>query len=75
MVREAKELEIVDQRAAFEPQVAPDHRLHLIEEQLLRHAAEIQEGVLEPAHLCAHVLPRIEPAPQQAGVAEHHHSA
>ena len=41
--REAQELEIVDERAALEPQVARDHRLHLIEEQLLRHAAEIAE--------------------------------
>lgn len=46
---EAEELEIVDQRAAFEPQVAGDHRLHLIEEQLLGHAAEIGERVLQAA--------------------------
>ena len=62
---EAEKLEIVDERAALQSQVARDHRLHLIEEQLLRHAAEIPERLLEPAHQRAHVLPRIEPAPQQ----------
>ena len=56
VAREAQELRIAHQRAALQPQVARDHRLHLIEEQLLRHAAKRQERLLEPAHQRPHVL-------------------
>ena len=75
VMREAQKLGIADERAALEPQVARDHRLHLIEEQLLRHAAERQERLLESAHQRRHVLARIEAAPQQPRVAEHHEQA
>ena len=46
VVREAEKLEIAHERATLEPQVARDDRLHLLEEQLLRNAAEIAKGVL-----------------------------
>jgi hypothetical protein len=62
----AQELKIVNERSTFEPQVARDHGLHLIEEQLLRHAAEIAERVLKPADERTHVLARVEPTPEQA---------
>src|SRR5262245_62170986 len=35
MVSKPKELGIANQRPAFKPQVSRDHRLHLIEQQLL----------------------------------------
>src|SRR5688572_15719793 len=41
MMGEAEELRVAHERAALEPQVPRDDRLHLIEEQLLRHAAKI----------------------------------
>jgi hypothetical protein len=72
VAREAEELRIVDQRTALEPQIARDHRLHLIEEQLLRHAAERAKRLLKSTHQRPHVLARIEAAPQQPRVAEHH---
>ena len=71
VMREAEKLEIAHERAALQPQVARDHRLHLIEEQLLRDATEIAKGVLEPVDQRPHVLARIKPAPQQPRVAEH----
>jgi hypothetical protein len=69
-MRKPEKLQIADERAALEPQVAGDHRLHLIEEQLLRDATKIPKRVLEPVDQRPHVLARIEPAPQQARVAE-----
>src|SRR5207342_2702956 len=72
MVRKAQKLGVAHERAAFEPQVARDHRLHLIEEQLLRYTAEVEKRVLESVDQRGHVLARIEPAPQQPRVAEHH---
>ena len=60
-----------DKRAALQPQVTRDHRLHLIEEQLLRDAAEVAKRVLESVDQRPHVLARVEPTPQQARVAEH----
>ena len=39
-------------------------------EQLLRHAAEIEERVLKAVYQRRHVLPRKEPAPEQPRVAE-----
>ena len=71
VMREAEKLEIAHERAALQPQVARDHRLHLIEEQLLRDAAERAKRLLEPVDQRPHVLARIEPAPQQPRVAEH----
>ena len=71
VVREAEKLEIAHERAALQPQVARDHRLHLIEEQLLRDAAEIAKRVLEALDQRPHVLARVKPAPQHARVAEH----
>jgi hypothetical protein len=47
MVREPEKLRIADQRSALQSEVARDHHLHLIEQQLLRDATEIQERVLE----------------------------
>jgi hypothetical protein len=69
---EAQKLRIAHERAAFEPQVARDDRLHLIEEQLLRDATEIAERLLETVHERRHILARIEAAPQQPRVAEDH---
>ena len=66
MTREAEKLRIADQRAAFEPQVSGNYRFHLIEEQLLRHAAKIPERVLEATDQRAHILAGIETAPEQA---------
>ena len=47
VMRDAEKLEIAHECATLQPQVARDHRLHLIEEQLLRDAAEIAKRVLE----------------------------
>ncbi len=55
----------------MEPQIARDHRLHLIEEQLLRDATERAKRVLKPVDQRPHLLTRVKPAPQQPGVAEH----
>ena len=71
VVREAEKLEIAHERATLQPQVARDHRLHLIEEQLLRDAAEIAKRVLESVDQRPHVLAQVKPAPQQPRVAEH----
>jgi hypothetical protein len=72
VTREAEKLRIPDERAALQAQVARDHRFHLVEEQLLRHAAEGAKRVLQSAHQRPHVLARIEAAPEQPRVAEHH---
>jgi hypothetical protein len=40
VVCEAEKLGIPDERTALEPQVARDHRFHLIEQQLLGNATE-----------------------------------
>jgi hypothetical protein len=71
VVREAEKLEIADKRPALQPQITRDHRLHLVEEQLLWDAAEVAKRVLEPVDQRPHVLARVEPAPQHARVAEH----
>ena len=71
VMREAEKLEIAHERAALQPQVARDHRLHLIEEQLLRDAAELAKRLLESLDQRPHVLAQVKPAPQQARVAEH----
>ena len=71
VVRKAKKLEIADERAALQAQVARDHRLHLIEEQLLRHPADIAKGLLESLDQGPHVLAWVKPAPQHARVAQH----
>ena len=47
VMRKAEKLEIAHERAALQPQVARDHRLHLIEEQLLRDPAEVAKRLLE----------------------------
>ena len=54
MAGEAEKLEIVDQRAALEPEGARNHRLHLTEEQFLRDAAEIAKRV---TLRCGRVVP------------------
>jgi hypothetical protein len=55
MLRKAQKLEIVDGRPTLQAEVLRDHRLHLIEEQLRRYAAEHQERVLEPGEQRPHV--------------------
>src|SRR5690606_40450595 len=70
VIREAQELGVSDERPAFESQILCDDRLHLIEEQLLRHAAEEGERILEPGDQGAHVLPAVEAQPQHARIAE-----
>ena len=74
-MRKAEKLEIAHERAALQPQVARDHRLHLIEEQLLRDATERAKRLLEAVDQGPHVLARIKPAPQHARVAEDHEQA
>jgi hypothetical protein len=67
---EAQKLEIVDERPAFDSQIARDHGLHLVEEQLPRHAAErasrraklSQDGVHILRHtFCSHLAMRGAP--------------
>jgi hypothetical protein len=70
-MRKAEKLEIAHERAALQAQIARDHRLHLIEEQLLRDPAEIAKRLLESLDQGPHVLARIKPAPQHARVAKH----
>jgi hypothetical protein len=70
VARKPEKLAIVDERAAFEAEIARDHGFHLIEEQLLRDAAEEDERVFEAVDQCGHVLTRVEPAPEQPRVAE-----
>jgi hypothetical protein len=48
-MREAEELEIADERTALQAQVARDHRLHLIEEQLLRDAPNDRNASSRPS--------------------------
>lgn len=48
VVRESERLRIADQRAALQPEVAPDHRLHLVEQQLLRYATEMEQRLVDP---------------------------
>ena len=47
-MRKAEKLEIAHERAALQPEIARDHRLHLIEEQLLWHPAERAKRLLDP---------------------------
>ena len=42
VMREPEKLRIADQRAALQPEVSRDHRLHLIEEQLLWNPTETE---------------------------------
>ena len=66
VMRDAEKLEIPHERAALQPQVTRDHRLHLVEEQLLWDPTEIAERVLESVNQRPHVLPHIKPAPASA---------
>src|SRR5690606_10430790 len=69
---EAKELLVHDELTAEEPKVLRDHRLHLSEEELPGHTAEEVEGLFQAGEERPHDLLRIEPEPEQSGVAEDH---
>jgi hypothetical protein len=68
----AEKLQVVHKGAALQAQVARDHGLHLIEEQLLGDAAKVPEGVLQAVNHGAHVLAHIKPTPEQPRVAQDH---
>ena len=70
---EAQELRIFQELAAAGALVRDDHGAHLIEQQLLRHAAERGEGGFQSRHHRLHRLARIELEPQEPRVAEDHH--
>lgn len=68
---EAEELGVLGDAAVLAPQIPDDHALHLVEQELPRHASEEAEGRLQTLEQRRHVLPRVEPEPQQPRVAEH----
>jgi hypothetical protein len=49
VVGEPEKLGVAYERSALEPQIPRDHRLHLIEEQLLRDASEIANASSSPS--------------------------
>jgi hypothetical protein len=63
MVGKPQELEVVHECPTLQPEVSRDHRPHLIEQQLLRHAAEREEGLLQAGQQRPHVLAWTEVAP------------
>src|SRR5690606_20160240 len=67
---ESEELRILQELAALQALILHHHRLHLIEEQLPRYAAEVREGLLQPSNHRGHGLPRIELEPEKSRVAE-----
>lgn len=72
VVRETEKLHVTNQCAAFQPQVARDDGLHLVEEQLVGDASKAAKRVLQAVIECRHVLAPIEATPQQARIAEDH---
>ena len=72
MAAEAQELRVLDQPSALVPSVAGDDGLHLVEQKLRRHAAEVGERRFQPPHHDRHRLALVEPHPHQPRVAQHH---
>ena len=56
---------------AGERLIARDHRAHLIEQQLGRHASEVGEGIFQSSNERMHILPDDEAQPQEAREAQH----
>ena len=71
--REAEKLRILHDAPAARSLILDDDGFELIEQQLVRHAPEREERLLEPAHQREHRLLRIEAQPQESRVPEHHH--
>src|SRR5690606_36551215 len=69
---EAEELLVANELTTQKPEIPGDDRLHLVKQQLLRHAAEDGERLLEPVVERAHVLARIVPQPEEPRIAEDH---
>ena len=69
---EAQELRVLDQPSALLSPVAGDDGLHLVEQQLRRHAAEAGERRFQPPHHDRHRLALVEPEPHPPRVAQHH---
>ena len=69
---EAQELRVLDQPPALLAPVLDDDRLHLVEQELRRHTAEVAERRVQPPH---HHRPRLTLVvlyPHQPRVAQHH---
>src|SRR6266700_919234 len=69
---EPEELRILKEPAAGRPMIVDDHALHLVEEDLVGHAAEGREGPLEAHHHGERSLARHEVDEEHPRVAEHH---
>jgi len=69
---EPHELGVLEQLAANLSIILDDHRLHLIEQQLRRHATEERKRLFQRPHQHRHRLPRVELQPHQSRVAQHH---
>ena len=65
-------LRVLDQPSALGPLVAGDDSLHLVEQQLRRHAAEVGERRLQPPHYDRHRLALVELQPHPPRIAQHH---
>src|SRR6185436_18417211 len=72
VVAEAEELRMLQEFASLRARIVEDHRLQLIEQQLLRHTAEISEGLLEPRDEGPERLARIELEPEEPREREDH---
>jgi hypothetical protein len=70
--REAQELRILYHASAVGAVILDDHRLQLVEQQLVRHATEEPKRRLEALTQHLHGLARIKLQPQVARVAQHH---
>jgi len=68
--REAQEFHILHQSSTVRAIIARDHGFHLVEEQLLGHAAEECKRLLEPGEQRLHRLSLVEPEPQEARVTQ-----
>ena len=75
MIAEPQELPVLHHPAPRPSSVRGDHRPHLIEQQLRRHAPEKPERRLQPSHHHRHRLPLVIPQPHQPRVAQHHHQS
>ena len=72
MAAEAQELRVLDQPATLVALVVGDDGLHLVEQELRRHAAEVGERRFQPPHHDRHRLALVEPEPHPPRVAQHH---
>jgi hypothetical protein len=71
MTAEAQKLEVVYELTSLETKIARDHRLHLIEQKLVRNTPKEGKRFFQPADQGTQILPWVEAQPEQARIAEH----